>query len=488
MKKNKTIYITLGIIIYFLIIYIINLRVQMNDVRVISLASIIILTIITIYLILREYKASKKINFKKMIVPIIAIGIILRTMYILYTPIQKRQHDMDKDVGHLSYIETIYNTGKLPEHNKWQFYQQPLHHIISAIWLKANTNCGVDLQDAMEGIQFLTAIYSSLILIITYCILKEMNLEDKFKLITMIMMAVHPTFILLSGSINNDILMIMFTFLSLLYLIKWNKNPNIKNTSILALSVALGALSKISSTIIAVPIIYIFIKRFIKDYSEEDNHIDTIKKYAVKFSIFAIISLGIGLLFSARNMIKFGQSIFYVPNPGTALYCGYRSWFDRLNIFSKEWSQVFCHPYRDCNIWAYIVKSSLFGEFNADRLNSFMLEDAMKICNIILIFLSIASLIKIIKRKDKNEIITMFIIFWITEMGMYIYGNITKPYGCTMDFRYIVPTIFLGMIFIVTDTKHSIKSKYNIVFLATTILFTILSISFVLTDMSLIKI
>lgn len=488
MKNNKTFFAVLGIISYFLLIYIVNLKIKFNYVSIIALASIITIFIITDYLILREYKLTKNLNLTKIIISIIGIGIILRTTYIVYTPIQERQHDMEKDVGHVAYIETIYNTGKLPEHNKWQFYQQPLHHIISAIWLKSNTMCGIDLNEAKEGIQFLTAIYSSLIMIITYCILKEMNIENKFKILVMTIIAFHPTFILLSGSINNDILMIMFTFLSLLYLIKWNKNPNIKNTIILALSVALGALSKISSTIIAIPIIYIFINRFINDYSKENNHSKTIKNYAKKFIIFGLISLGIGLVFSMRNMMKFGQSIFYVPDPSMAVYRGYKKWFDRLNIFSKEWLRVFCHPYRDCNILAYVIKSSLFGEFNADNLQSFNLENMLLMCNIILIIFSLIATLKIIIiRKEKDENTKMFIIFWITEIAMFTYGNISKPYACTMDFRYIVPTILNGMIFIAKDLNNSKKINYKIT-LSLIITFAILSIAFVLTDMSLLTI
>ena len=277
MKKNKTILVVLGIIIYFLFIYILNLKIEINNIKVIGLTCIALIIVIADYFVLKDYKITKKMNYKKIMIAIVCIGIVLRTAYILYTPIERRQHDMEENAGHLAYIETIYETGNLPEHNRWQFYQQPLHHIISAIWLKVNIACGIDLQEAEEGIQFLTAIYSSLIMIITYCILRELKIEDKFKILIMAVISVHPTFILLSGSINNDILMIMFTFFSLLYLIKWNKNPDIKNTIILAFGVALGALSKISSTIIAVPIIYVFINRFIKDYSEKSDNKKIIK-------------------------------------------------------------------------------------------------------------------------------------------------------------------------------------------------------------------
>ena len=430
----------------------------------------------------------KHTDNKKIIILIILVGILLRLIYVIYTPITIRQHDMEKNVGHLAYIETIYKTGKLPEKNTWQFYQQPLHHIISAIFLKILTICNVNLEIAEECLKFLTLIYSSLILIITYFILKEMNIDDVLKIFAMTIIAVHPSLIIFAGSINNDVLMTMFLFLDILFLIKWHKKASLKNTIILAICVALGALTKISSTIIAIPIIYIFITKFFEDYfCKEKIKKEVINEYLLKFIIFGIISLSLGLSFSVRNMIKFNQSIFYVPTPGKMTYCGDKNLFERINIFSKEWSNVFCDVRNDCNIFSYVIKCSLFGEFSIKLLKSFINEGLLIISNIILILISIGSLIKLIYKKERrNIIINMLMLFYFTEVIMYLYGCFAMPYACTMDFRYIVPTIFLGMIFIVQNLKYEEKNYYKSV-ASIIVIFSILSIAFELTDMMLLK-
>ena len=488
LKKNKNLFCVMAIIAWFLSFYIINISMELKYSKLIVIFILCIIFLFTDYIIIKEYKKNKKINYKKIITSLSIIGIILRTCYILYTPITARQHDMENEVGHLAYIETIYETGRLPNHNKWQFYQQPLHHIIASMWLKINSALGVDLNVAEEGIQILTAIYSSLIIIITYCILREMNIKDKYKMLVIAIIAVHPTFIILSGSINNDILMIMFTFFDFLYLVKWYKDPSIKHTLILALSVALGALTKISSTIIAVPIIYIFIKRFMEEYNYSEEYLKILKKYAIKFSVFGIIALGIGLSFSIRNLIRFKQSIFYVPTPGQFVYCGYRTWFDRLNPFSSEWANVFCYADKDCNIFSYLVKCSLFGEYSYNENLNTLIERLLIICNIILILISITSLIKIIIKKRKSSTLNnIFIIFYITQIAMYIYGNISMPYGCTMDFRYIVQTILMGMTFIVNDLEQNKNKKYKLSVICVLSLFIVLSMIFELTDMSILS-
>lgn len=482
-EKNKTKLISLGIVIYFILIYIFSINVNIPDVCFIGAMAIGIIVVTANIDILNEYEKNKKINFNKLILVIGIIGIVLRTVYILYTPLTERQHDLEANVGHLAYIETIYNTGKLPEHNKWQFYQQPLHHIIAAGWLKINSIFGVDLKTSEEGIQILTAIYSSIIMVITYCILKELKVSDKLKVLVMAVIAVHPTFIILSGSINNDILMWMFTFLDLLYLIEWNKNSSMKNTVILAFITALIALTKISGTIIAIPILYIFINKFFEDYyKEKDKRV--IKNYLIKFIIFGVISLGLGLLFSIRNMILFRQSIFYVPQAGMAIYCGDRSLFERIDILSKEWINIFCYPYTDCNIFAYLVKSSLFGEYklSGEKIGN-IIASIVLIIAILIIIISLVNLVKTIK-KEKSREIKMIIIFYFVEIFMYLYSNLTMPFGCTMDFRYIVPTIFLGMIFIVNKMED--KSYNKVTTLITT--FAVVSIIFELTYMQYLSI
>ena len=68
---------------------------------------------------------------------------------------------------------------------------------------------------------------------------------------------------------------------------------------------------------------------------------------------------------------------------------------------------------------------------------------------------------------------------------MFIYSNITMPYGCTMDFRYIVPTIMFGMIFIVygiKDTKYE-RNVSRLIYV-----FAIMSVIFELTYMQYLNI
>ena len=431
-----------------------------------------------------------KISTKNIIIAIFIIGIVIRTLYVLYTSVYTRQHDVFGDYGHIGYIQTIFETKKLPDNNTLQFYQQPLHHILAAGWLKVCSflNINNEFNDGLEAIQILTLVYSILIMVFIYKILKELNIDDKYKILVMLMIAIHPTFIILTGSVNNDLLMNLFTYISILYLIKWNKEPSTKHTVILALSTALIALSKISGTIIAIPILYVFISKFIKEYKKTKDLKSVAKQYIWKYILFGVIALGLGLSFSIRNLILFKQSFFYVPTPGKDIYFGDKSILEILKAFPSELAQIYCNPTKNCNVFAYVIKNSLFGEFAMTGHNN-TLSIILIVLNIILITTSLVSMFKVIKRKNVDEPTRqnqlMMFVFYLSEIFMFAYSIITKPYGCTMDFRYIVPTVFFGIMFIIYDIMNTKKhnKKYYIAFAIIEILFALSAIAFELVYM-----
>lgn len=457
--------------------YSINLNIEITNIKIIAATIIAFVLFFTTTIILKEYKRDKKIDFFKIIIGIFIIGVVLRTAYVEYTPVYVRQHDFE---AHIAIIQKIYDTEALPKENNIIFYHQPLFHILSVLFLKVNTIIGVGVEQALEGLQILTAIYSTLTMLVSYCILKELNIKDVYRVPIMCMLAIHPTFIMLAGSINNDGIMNLFSSLAILYLIKWYKTPDTKTIIKLAFMTAFSALSKISGTIIAVPIMYIFIVKIFEERKQNLEWEKIFEKYIMQFSIFGVIALGLGMSYSLRNLALFSQPIFFVPTPyNPDLYCGDRTIFERFVFNFREFSQLYCSPFEDCNIWTYLVKSSLFGEFNVKASNT-IIQEALLILNYVII---IKSLYNFIRLKNKNTFLKMFVAYYIGLLIVYIRGNISHPFGCTMDFRYMVPTIFIGMLFLMYNSENKKREKLIETYVAVSI-FSILAICFELTYLS----
>ena len=458
MSKKEIFIYYISIVLFFILIYIIEPLIK-NYIRSITVGSIIL--IIVGFYVAKQIK-KLKINYKNIILIIMIVGILTRAMYIIYTPITERQHDVYgiNDQGHLGYIYTIYQTGKLPETNSIQFYHPPLFHSIAAGWLKVNDIFSVSLDKSIEGIQIITAIFSSLIMLVAYRIVEEIEIKNIYKIFIIAVMAFHPTFIILAGSINNDILMILLSFYIILYLIKWNDNPNIKNTIILAVITGCSVMTKISGAIMAVPIMYTFIKKIIEIHRTENNKILLLFG---KFMLFGIISLPLGLWHPIRNLILFNQPLGGVLLPGDGLYVGQYSTVQRfLSISFKElFGQVYCVIPDNHNVFAYIVKCSILGEFTYNN-NINIYVTFLKFVNLLIILAIVLCTFILIgkyKRKDKNSFIIMILLItFFTNMISYYSFNIQYPYLCTMDFRYIVPTIFTGIVTICVVLDEFIKN------------------------------
>ena len=260
MKKDKQNYNTKILIIcsilFEIIVYILTSYIN-GEQR-------IILPIIFLYYLIALLFINK--NKKNNILYIIfGIAIIIRTIYILDTNIYTRQHDIGRltSNGHLAYIYTLFQTHHLPLTNKWQFYHPPLWHIIGALWLYINSFLHINLYQSLEGLQILTLLFSSYIVLIVDKINIKLKLNNKSRYLIDTIFAVHPTMIYLSGSINNDCLLLLLESLIILLLINFYENQTWKNTIYLAIITGLCVMTKINGAVMAIPILYVFIERFV---------------------------------------------------------------------------------------------------------------------------------------------------------------------------------------------------------------------------------
>ena len=189
----------------------------------------------------------------------------------------------------------------------------------------------------------------------------------------------------------------------------------------------------------------------------------------------------IGLWYPIRNYIQFEQPILYVMDPHNSnLYVGNYSLLQRFMPFSNEIAKIYCDPWTNYNIPVFLIKCSLFEEYTWKTgaiLNIFYYISI--VINLILIIYTIYCIIKKLCTKNKqNQIwkIALFLLF-IFNIISYITMNIKLPYGCTMDFRYMVPTLFVGAIFVGFElekiqrkNKTQGKVLYNLIFALTFVL------------------
>ena len=464
-KKISSIIPILFIVLFELLIYFITPYIKHNNEFIISLVVLASVGYIS------YGKIKNDFSIKSFTYYLLIIGVLVRTLYMLKTDIYTRQHDVETldSNGHLAYIYELFKLGKLPLRNDWQFYQPPLFHSLGALWLEFNYKIGINLDRALEGIQVLTVIFSSITMIYAYKIVDKLKIGDKYKLLINAFMIFYPTFIILSGSINNDCLLVMLEFAIIYHLINWYEKSNWLNTIILALVTGLCVMTKFNGAIMAVPILYVFIKKFINIYKEDKTKLVSIIK---KIIVFGVISLTIGLWFQVRGYLLFDKA--EVPKPASFTDVSDHSTVERF--ISLDYKSLKIDPYvkipKEYNIYTYLVKTSIFGEYTFDFNDMYAVM--FLLINITLVVLSTIYIIKYIFSK-KNVILSILFFTWLINIISFYIFNIKYPYFCSMDFRYIVPTVFSGIVLLVVGNIKNEKKYWGLIVNCLVCLFTIFS-------------
>ncbi len=432
---------------------------------------------------------SNRLNTRTIIIALLIAGFILRVGYMLYSPASTRQQDtFSKNFdGHEAYAWTLFETGKLPTTNKYQFYHPPLNAMVQAAFMHFTSGLTSVLEKIVgEGYfpdafvkgcpayldaeryylystcQILAVFYSVITSVTLVKIVSLFNFSNKTKILATAFVVLYPRQIQMSGMLNNDGISYMLAILALYYALKWQKgNKSLVWILLCGAAIGLGMMSKLSSATICLPIAGLFIYEFILTLKKKNGSMGW-KKTIMQYGLFLLVCAPIGLWFQVYAKVRFDQEFGFVfSNLNKKLYTGEHSFFARF-IFPFDLSEFFgslyCKPFSG-NYWLfnYALRSSIFGEFTYWQgegfavcaiLFAYMVATLLFVCMIWCVIRGIKT------RKDENGLYKktaipfvdlLFMILLVqSQVLSEIYFYIKMPYGCTMDFRYIMPLI-LGM-------------------------------------------
>ncbi len=398
---------------------------------------------------------------------LMASGFFMRLAYIMTTTIGTKQHDagsVEKMKGHVGYIAYFVFNGRLPEmdvRNVYQFYHPPLHHITAAIWVKLQMLLGIAQDHAFENVQLLTLFYSCVCLVLAYKIFKALGLRGAGLCGATAIIAFCPTFYILSGSINNDVMSIMFMLGALLNTLYWYKNRSLKRILCIAVCVGCAMMAKLSGWMVAPAIAFIFITAMVQDIMAEEKKSAAVKKYAVSFGSFLLVSVPLGMWWGIRNLIKDGVPITYVMqlSKKSGQYVGDIPVATRLFDFNfSQFTDVadafkfYDCDYNEFNPLVGLMKTSVFDElFTAKNYPSVAVIDKF------LFWAAVAAaavgfvsmIVCFIADKKLGWVNKVFIgLVYATIIISYYSFCITFPQVCTMNIRYAAPLIVIGAFFV----------------------------------------
>ena len=419
-----------------------------------------IITAVFIYL-----GITNKLTVRNFILLIMAAGFLIRLCYVISVPMVTMQHDvaqLGKGNGHIGYIEYLFKNKALPDFDVrtvYQFYHPPLHHIIAAVWVGIQMLMKIEYAHAFENIQLLTLFYSTLCMILSYKIFRQLKLKGIALVTATAIVALCPTFYIMAGSINNDILSITFMLGAVLNTIYWYKHRKMKYIVFTALCIGFGMMTKLSVWMVAPPVAFIFIYAFVKNMRDKDNR--DIKKYLTQYAVFLAICAPLGLWWSFRNYISHGVPFGYVLelSEKSKQYIGDIPVWQRLFDFSAyQFSDVadqftmYDGAYNEFNPLVALFKTSMFDEGVAVRnfpnihgFNDMLFWSAVLI-GIIGFIAMIFAFFKKSKELDMPMKVFLGILYGVIFITYYVFC-LKFPHVCTQNIRYAVPLIVLGAYF-----------------------------------------
>lgn len=393
-------------------------------------------------------------------------GACLRLGFILRMPFWRMQHDvwsftgeMDDNgciKGHAGYMMYLFQNGHLPNvdvRTVWQYYHPPLHHTLCALWMHLMSALGLKDDALYESIQVMPFIWSCLALAAFALILRELGLRGDALALPLALMAVHPQFIILSGSINNDMLSICLMLIALLFTIRWYKEPNMRHIIPLALAIGFGMMAKLSAWIAAPAAAIVFIVVFVRNIRKP-------LPYLAQYGVFLLLCCPLALWWEIRNAIRWGVPFTYIPmlSNSSNQYVGFHSVWDRLFNFSPyQFTFIYdCYlgdgrAYSEFNPLVGLFKTAMFDEYvNTEHTPAVAgFGDALFWMQVILALLALVLMVWMLFRsKERLPLrIGLFATWAVTVLSYYSFC-LTFAHTCTQSARYATPAIYIPLIFL----------------------------------------
>lgn len=431
---------------------------------------------------------KQKINFKRLVIFIFLAGFILRLTYMLYTRGELRQYDTwtSWHDGHYDYALSFYLTGALPtEHISpdtiYQFYHPPLNAFIQGMFMHffKFINLNAELEKTNEllftACQVLACFYMYMTSLFFTKTIWRTKLSNGSKLLAISVVSLYPRLVQLSGQLNNDAISIMFSAIAIYYFWRWyNEEKKWSYHLLTALFVGLALMSKLSAAGICLGMAIGYLIELIRSILRKDGSLP-LYELILQYAVFLIIASFIGLWWQLYTHYVYGLPFNFVfNNLNAALFTGTRQYviynkpesldyYDAHNgglIYTSNfvnffvrfilpiWPydfkyRVFCYSFENYNILSFALRSSVFGEHDYWYSDAQALAVICVIAVYLAYFSMVISIIYFaIKKKsfDRDGRMALYLLLGLAVM--YLYLQITMPYGCSMDFRYIVPSIF----------------------------------------------
>lgn len=381
-------------------------------------------------------------------------GFLLRIFYVVLTQSHIYQNDLGNlapdDYGHMGYVYYIYSKGRIPDLDPtdyYQYYQPPLYHAVSAVFLKIFGLFGFGLQESQELLQIPSAVYGTLTLFFVNKIGVRLRFPAPGRAVGLGIAAFVPFGVMAGGALNNDGLMLLLMVMALYFTLVWYENPGYKEIVLMAVCIGCSMMAKLSGALAAPAMAVLMLWKAWKERNRAGF-------YVRQFLCFGIISFPLGLWYSILRYVQFGMPFGFISALPTdadqfvGMHMGWERFLDFDGAFqslSLNWGGG---ERADFNIPVSMVKYAVFGEGNFYKLTPvlYVAGNGLFWTTMVLGVLAVIFFVVMMFQKRNTLPEKVFVTAVVAvSMFSYVKFNLLYPFVCTMNLRYILAALYMSL-------------------------------------------
>lgn len=373
-------------------------------------------------LIARRFRLGGKV------ILILFIGIALRAFIFAHLPYNSFANDVD---GHVAYVKYIIENHSIPGVDDcWTCYHPPVYYVSAIPSYMAATVVGVS---ANSGLQAYSLLLSILTLFFGVFFFKNFLSGSVLK-ISLILWTFWPLMLLVAPRIGNDQMFYMLHLLCLWSGLNYLNKGNGKYLIVTVLSSALALWTK-STGAVSIGMTFLFA---VCGYVQNARFLRPTKSEYVAWFLFLIVVL----LVVFQKLLGGSDLVGNSSGLHSALKVGNEAfnyiYFDLESFVTKPFTNAWTDEMGRQYFWNYMLKTSLFGEFDIGNLA--LLRNLAVFISVFFIGLLVCA-IRGFWNKKLDVVHWLLIIQGAAFVAALMFLRIKHPYSCSNDFRYIAPAI-----------------------------------------------
>jgi hypothetical protein len=388
-------------------------------------------------------------------VAVLLLALVVRYAYLAVTPDNLRHHD---GRAHVAYVEFVLGHRALPQPERgYMFFQPPLYYVLSALQWAALRAMGGGRPFILRSLQV-----QSLAAELGFALLSVatarmwmrrvpragygggIGSEPWSEALIAAFVLLWPSSVVHAVRVGNDDLAYLFFAGSFYFTCRWWLIGIRRDVVWASLLAALGVITKVND-IVAFAVLLLAVVGRLALLERDRRVLEYLRRVGTAAACLAAavaVALGSALrdwLAGRRQHLLAANANHNTPLLDVGNHAKNYLWFD-APIFL---TQPFTSPWDDAKgrqwFWNYLLKTSLFGEFDYPHPWLHRLGTVISALLLALVLQLVAGALLVRRRQWLDEMpLVASVVLWVASLAAL---RIDAPSSCSNDFRYILPVV-----------------------------------------------